>query len=100
MCSLEKMQTVHFFAIKKVDNVANMSDNSASRAPVAQLDRASDYGSEGREFESSPARHLKSKPYGNLHRRAFVFFVPQLSLCYLYVIPVEASPRGGISLLA
>ena len=26
-------------------------------APVAQLDRASDYGSEGREFESSLARH-------------------------------------------
>ena len=28
-------------------------------APVAQLDRASGYGPEGREFESSPARHLK-----------------------------------------
>src|SRR3546814_15881478 len=27
------------------------------RAPVAQLDRASDYGSEGWEFESSRARH-------------------------------------------
>ena len=26
------------------------------KAPVAQLDRASDYGSEGREFESSRAR--------------------------------------------
>ena len=30
-------------------------------APVAQLDRASDYGSEGREFESSPARHVGAK---------------------------------------
>ena len=29
--------------------------------PVAQLDRASGYGPEGREFESSPARH-KDKP--------------------------------------
>ena len=29
------------------------------RALVAQLDRASDYGSEGREFESSPACHEK-----------------------------------------
>ena len=27
------------------------------RAPVAQLDRASDYGSEGLGFESSRARH-------------------------------------------
>ena len=29
-------------------------------APVAQLDRASGYGPEGREFESSPARQIKS----------------------------------------
>ena len=29
-----------------------------SRAPVAQLDRASDYESEGRKFESSGAHHL------------------------------------------
>ena len=32
---------------------------SAIHAPVAQLDRASDYGSEGREFESLRARHVK-----------------------------------------
>lgn len=31
------------------------------KAPVAQLDRASDYGSEGREFESSRAR---LRPFG------------------------------------
>ena len=31
-----------------------------ARAPVAQLDRASDYGSEGWEFESSRARHYFS----------------------------------------
>lgn len=29
------------------------------KAPVAQLDRASDYGSEGREFESSIARQKR-----------------------------------------
>jgi hypothetical protein len=28
------------------------------RAPLAQLDRASDYESEGREFESLRARHM------------------------------------------
>ena len=33
-------------------------------APVAQLDRASDYGSEGREFESLRARH-KNKGLGD-----------------------------------
>lgn len=31
-------------------------------APVAQLDRASDYESEGRTFESFRARHLRTKP--------------------------------------
>src|SRR5690606_21297116 len=30
---------------------------SGQHAPVAQLDRASDYGSEGQEFESSRAHH-------------------------------------------
>ena len=30
---------------------------------VAQLDRASDYGSEGREFESSRAREIKNRQY-------------------------------------
>ena len=31
-------------------------------ALVAQLDRASDYGSEGCEFESRRARHLEKPP--------------------------------------
>ena len=38
-------------------------------APVAQLDRASDYGSEGREFESSRARDW------NRNVKAFRFFI-------------------------
>ncbi len=36
--------------------------NSMSNALVAQLDRASDYGSEGCEFESRRARHLEKPP--------------------------------------
>ena len=32
-------------------------------APVAQLDRASGYEPEGREFESPRARHLNSLPF-------------------------------------
>ncbi len=41
-------------------------------APVAQLDRASGYGPEGREFESSPARQTKKfTPY----EWAFLFCV-------------------------
>ena len=34
---------------------------SPKAAPLAQLDRASDYESEGREFESLRARHFSSK---------------------------------------
>ena len=41
----------------------------SSKAPVAQLDRASDYGSEGCKFESCRARHLKSLLMG-------CFFIP------------------------
>ena len=41
-------------------------------APVAQLDRVSDYESEGREFESLPARHRKRIPI-----RVSVFYLPQ-----------------------
>ncbi len=35
------------------------SENAAANALIAQLDRASGYGPEGREFESSSARHNK-----------------------------------------
>ena len=40
----------------KKNSVKGMS----SEAPVAQLDRASDYGSEGCKFESCRVRHLKT----------------------------------------
>ena len=33
------------------------------RAPVAQLDRASAFEAEGREFESLRARHSKTYPH-------------------------------------
>ena len=42
---------------KRLDIRYAISDKPCSFAPLAQLDRASDYGSEGREFESSAARH-------------------------------------------
>ena len=47
-----------FSVLKKLDIRLPLSDKPCSFAPLAQLDRASDYGSEGREFESSAARHL------------------------------------------
>lgn len=39
--------------------------------PLAQLDRASDYGSEGREFESSAARQKKTAIF---LKKVVVFF--------------------------
>ena len=39
--------------------VRDTRETEHSNVRVAQLDRASGYGPEGREFESSPARHLK-----------------------------------------
>ncbi len=41
-------------------------DRHHGRAPVAQLDRAPDYESGGREFESSPARHSSADTPENL----------------------------------
>ena len=41
----------------------------AKHAPVAQLDRASDYESEGRTFESFRARHFSSFSHLVISRR-------------------------------
>ena len=43
-------------SLKRIDFNLEVSDKPCSFAPLAQLDRASEYGSEGREFESSAAR--------------------------------------------
>ena len=43
----------------------------AQQAPLAQLDRASDYESEGRAFESLRERHIKQ----GLSRNARSFFI-------------------------
>src|SRR3546814_15259498 len=40
---------------------SDVCSSDLSQAPVAQLDRASDYESEGRTFESFRARHFGSK---------------------------------------
>ena len=66
-------------------------------APVAQLDRASDYGSEGRGFESSRARHRK--PAYMQHAQASLF----LSAFHLFSIPnspssLNASTAGATGL--
>ncbi len=42
-----------------LQKAAGSMQSTAVEVPVAQLDRASDYGSEGRGFESSQARPQK-----------------------------------------
>ena len=61
-------------SLKRLDFNLDVSDKPCSFAPLAQLDRASDYGSEGREFESSAARHLKLRPQHLSSAGAFCFF--------------------------
>ena len=55
---------------------------NACSAPVAQLDRVSDYESEGREFESLPAHQVKSYIQSNLDVAFnFLFYIVSAS-CY------------------
>jgi hypothetical protein len=42
---------------------ASIQPDKTNRAPVAQLDRASDYESEGRMFESCRAHHENKSTY-------------------------------------
>src|SRR5262249_32049563 len=62
--------------------------SQAKHAPVAQLDRASDYESEGRTFESFRARHLRTKP------RTFPFLVclPAMAACKMSLPKMRIAP--------
>ena len=81
----ESLPLRHFTAnaLKRLDFQAALSDKLALFAPLAQLDRASDYGSEGREFESSAARHFKLRPQHRLSAGAFFLFRATWSLTNL-----------------
>ena len=58
-------------------------------APVAQLDRVSDYESEGREFESLPA-HQGNLLNGKLPFFVFIFTISLDNPCIiLYIITNE-----------
>jgi hypothetical protein len=47
--------------VMKTLRISSLGHTGSPHALVAQLDRASDFESEGREFESLRARHRKSK---------------------------------------
>ncbi len=57
--------------VSRLANISNRFYWQPSNAPVAQLDRASDYESEGRTFESFRAHH--KPPSGLKTRRGFLF---------------------------
>ena len=52
-------------------------------APVAQLDRASDYGSEGREFESLRARFFHHDQV-NTHKKR-----PEIKISGLFIVKTK-----------
>jgi hypothetical protein len=51
---------------------------ACTNALVAQLDRASDFDSEGREFESLRARQISSRRASAMHNRTFFARLPYL----------------------
>ena len=52
-----------------------------ARAPVAQLDRASDYESEGRTFESFRARQLRAASHREAARCVSAAEIEAIGLC-------------------
>ena len=62
-----------------------MTINTTSQALVAQLDRASDYGSEGCEFEPRRARHLLKLPKGSFFIFKFIFLKRKAPIKGLYL---------------
>src|SRR5437588_12321000 len=58
MLDFEIADSTHVPDRTDLSGFAKMNTYLACYAPLAQLDRASDYESEGREFESLRARHL------------------------------------------
>ena len=57
---------------------------SPTRAPVAQLDRASDFGSEGCRFKSCPVHH--GFYWGFLRVFRVFFFDPKPHICILFAL--------------
>ena len=68
------------------------------RAPVAQLDRASGYGPEGREFESSSACQKKSCSC-NDYRILGVYVVLLVWIGYPLVYPLQLVIRSFVGFL-
>ena len=61
----------NFSNVPPLSPPGKLRGNQFRHAPVAQLDRALDYESRGREFESSRARH-----FSQAHRDSRVRFYP------------------------
>ena len=68
-------KTLDFPSPRRYNNTRSQRERTREYAPVAQLDRVSDYESEGRGFESLPAH--QEKPRSN--EKFFVVFL----FCFL-----------------
>ena len=77
-----QFKKVKTFFEKTLDIWGNGWYYNTRSAPVAQLDRVSDYESEGREFESLPAHQVKSYIQSNLDVAFnFLFYIVSASCC-------------------
>ena len=70
-----------------IRSVVRNTSKKIKNVRVAQLDRASDYGSEGREFESSAARHEKalaiaSAFFSEINPVGFVKYPSGMKYCF------------------
>jgi hypothetical protein len=74
VCSKHQTQ---FLVLRKVATICKVL--ILQDAPVAQLDRAFDYESKGRKFESCRAHHLNLL---NSSSYAFLFFLLTLKICH------------------
>ncbi len=68
-----------------LDLIDNLKYKKPSYAPVAQLDRATDYESVGREFESLLA-HQIFQGINQKNNWLIPFFLPKFCLCFCYFL--------------
>ena len=64
------------------------------RAPIAQLDRASDFESEGRRFESCWVHQISKTRKGRRSCRPFVFLMDSIELQYALAYARATAPNS------
>ena len=71
--------------------------NVVAYAPVAQLDRVSDYESEGREFESLPARQVEREYSSKRSRSCCIRLLNHFDWVLSYLYPIQQRHVNGVT---